>query len=77
LDKSKPYTAAAYIEKSGFGSRAAAPVVKCLFTALAGKMKVNPAQPTDPLDINSFEVAPAPPTWNPLCLVGTGSAVRD
>ena len=77
LDKSKPYTAAAYIEKSGFGSRAAAPVVKCLFTALAGKMKVNPAQPTDPLDINSFEVAPAPPTWNPLCLVGAGSSVRD
>jgi penicillin-binding protein 2 len=77
LDKSKPYTAVAYLEKSGYGSRAAAPVVKCLFTALAGKMKVNPAQPSDPLDIGSFDVAPAPPSWNPLCLVGTGSSVRD
>jgi penicillin-binding protein 2 len=77
LDKTQPYTAVAYLEKSGYGSRAAAPVVKCLFTALAGKMKVTPARPSDPLDIGSFDVAPAPPSWNPLCLVGTGSSVRD
>lgn len=77
LDKDQPYTAVAYVEKSGFGSRAAAPIVKCLFTALAGKMKVNSAQPSDPLDINSFDVAPPPPSWNPLCLVGVGSSVRD
>ena len=77
LDKNMPYTAVAYLEKSGYGSRAAAPVVKCLFTALAGRMKVNAAQPSDPLDINSFDVAPPPPSWNPLCLVGTGSSVRD
>lgn len=77
LDDSKPFTAVAYLEKSGFGSRAAAPVVKCLFTALAGRLKLNPAQPSDPLDINSFDVAPPPPSWNPLCLVGTGSSVRD
>lgn len=77
LDPSKPYTASTYIEKSGYGSRAAAPVVKCLFTALAGKMRVAEAQPSDPLDINSFEVAPPPQSWNPLCLVGTGSSVRD
>lgn len=77
LDDSQPFTAVAYIEKAGFGSRAAAPVVKCLFTALAGRLKLNPAQPSDPLDINSFDVAPPPPAWNPLCLVGTGSSVRD
>jgi penicillin-binding protein 2 len=77
LDKDKPYTAVAYVEKSGFGSRAAAPIVKCLFTALAGRMRVNAAQPSDPLDVSSFDVAPPPPSWNPLCLVGTGSSVRD
>lgn len=77
LDSDRPYTAVAYLEKSGYGSRAAAPVVKCLFTALAGRMKVNPAQPSDPLDIGSFDVAPPPASWNPLCLVGTGSSVRD
>ena len=64
-------------EKAGFGSRAAAPVVKCIFTALAGKIRVGKALPSDPLDVNSFEVAPPQYLPNPLCLVGTGSSVRD
>jgi penicillin-binding protein 2 len=72
-----PYTASTYIEKSGFGSRSAAPVVKCLFTALAGRIQVAPAAPSDPLDPNSFEVAQPQSLPNPLCLVGTGSSVRD
>jgi penicillin-binding protein 2 len=72
-----PYTAVAYLEKSGFGSRAAAPVVKCLFTALAGKIQVAPALPADPLDVSSFDVASPQALPNPLCLVGTGSSVRD
>jgi len=67
------------VEKGGYGSRAAAPIVKCLFTALAGRLTPDKAVPTDPLDINS--VAPAPPQLlrpqNSLCLVGTGSSVRD
>ncbi|MEY4996554.1 MAG: penicillin-binding protein 2 [Actinomycetota bacterium] len=72
-----PYTASAYLEKSGFGSRAAAPVVKCMFTALIKKIQVAPAVPSDPLDPNSFEVAAPQALPNPLCLVGTGSSVRD
>ena len=78
-DPSKPYTAVAYLEKSGFGSRAAAPVVKCAFTALAGKVPIDKAQPSDPLDIASFDVAPPQSLTakNVLCLVGTGSSVRD
>jgi len=76
-DPSKPYTASTYIEKAGFGSRAAAPVVKCVFTALAGKIRVDKALPSDPLDVNSFEVAQPQFLPNPLCLVGTGSSVRD
>lgn len=77
LDPSRPYTASTYIEKAGYGSRAAAPVVKCIFTALAGRWKMEKVQPSNPLDINSFEVAPPPPSWNPMCLVGAGSSVRD
>jgi len=73
----KPYTVSTYIEKAGFGSRAAAPVVKCVFTALAGKLKVPAAVPSDPLDTSSFDVAPPQALANPLCLVGTGSSVRD
>ena len=76
-DPKKPYTAVAYLEKSGYGSRAAAPVVKCVFTALAGKVKVDTAVPADPLDISSYEVASKQSLPNPLCLIGTGSSVRD
>lgn len=74
-----PYTVSAYLEKSGFGSRAAAPVVKCVFTALAKKIKVSAAVAADPLDIASYEVA-SPQLLagtQSLCLVGTGSSVRD
>ncbi|HEY4609953.1 MAG TPA: penicillin-binding transpeptidase domain-containing protein, partial [Ilumatobacteraceae bacterium] len=60
LDNSKPYTVVAYLEKSGFGAKAAAPVVKCIFTALAGQTAMDPVLPSDPLDLNSLE--PAPPT---------------
>ena len=77
LSKKYPYTAVAYLEKSGYGSRAAAPVVKCIFTALAGKIQMSPALAADPLDINSYEVASPQSLPNPLCLVGSGSSVRD
>ena len=76
-DPDQPYTAVAYLEKSGYGSRAAAPVVKCVFTALAGKVRVDPAVPADPLDIASYAVAAPQMLPNPLCLVGVGSSVRD
>ena len=76
-DPAQPYTAVAYLEKSGYGSRAAAPVVKCVFTALAGKVRVDPAVPADPLDIASYAVAVPQMLPNPLCLVGVGSSVRD
>lgn len=76
-DPKQPYTVVAYLEKSGYGSRAAAPVVKCVFTALAGKTTVAKAVPADPLDTASFEVAAPQLLPNPLCLVGVGSSVRD
>ena len=76
-DPAQPYTAVAYLEKSGYGSRAAAPVVKCVFTALAGKVRVDPAVTADPLDIASYAVAAPQMLPNPLCLVGVGSSVRD
>ncbi|MSO31945.1 MAG: hypothetical protein EXQ64_03935 [Ilumatobacteraceae bacterium] len=73
----KPYTVYAYLEKSGYGSRAAAPVVKCIFTALAGRTRVDPAVPADPLDRSSVAPATSQALTNPLCLVGSGSTVRD
>jgi penicillin-binding protein 2 len=76
-DPKQPYSVVAYLEKSGYGSRAAAPVVKCVYTALAGKTAVAPAVPADPLDTASFAVASPQLMQNPLCLVGVGSSVRD
>jgi penicillin-binding protein 2 len=76
-DPKQPYSVVAYLEKSGYGSRAAAPVVKCVYTALAGKTAVAKAVPADPLDTASYAVASPQLLPNPLCLVGVGSSVRD
>ena len=38
----------AYLEKSGYGSKAAAPVVKCIFTALAGQTRDGPGAAVRP-----------------------------
>ena len=62
LDDSKPYTVFAYLEKSGYGAKAAAPVVKCIFTALAGKTAMDPVLPSDQLDLNSLAAGSTDPT---------------
>ena len=49
----------AYLEKSGYGSQAAAPVVKCTFLALSGMHADRPVVQSDPLDLNSHG-APRP-----------------
>lgn len=77
LDSSQPYTVYAYLEKAGYGSQAAAPVVKCLFTALAGSYRFDEVIPADPLDKAGFEVAPPMKLRNPLCLVGGSSDTRE
>jgi penicillin-binding protein 2 len=77
LDSSQPYTAFAYLEKAGYGSQAAAPVVKCIFSALAGNYRYDEVLPADPLDKASFDVAPTSSLRNPLCLVGGSSDVRE
>lgn len=77
LDSSMPYTAYAYLEKSGYGSQAAAPVIKCLFTALAGEYRLDPVVPADPLNLSSAVAAPPSTLRNPVCLAGVGSDSRD
>jgi penicillin-binding protein 2 len=42
LDPERPYTVSAYLEKSGYGSQAAGPVVKCMFTQLSGLTQADP-----------------------------------
>jgi penicillin-binding protein 2 len=77
LDPAQPYTIGAYLEKSGYGSQAAAPVVKCMFTAIAGDVRLNPVRLSDPLDITSR--AAAMPMQMPLtnCLAGQFGIVTE
>jgi len=77
LDPTMPYSAFAYLEKAGYGSQAAAPVVKCIFTALAGEYRLDPVVAADPLNINSTLAAPPSNLRNPLCLAGVSSESRD
>ncbi|MEM9515048.1 MAG: penicillin-binding transpeptidase domain-containing protein [Actinomycetota bacterium] len=59
IDRDRPYVATAYLEKAGYGARAAAPVVKCVFTQLSGLTEADPVVLSDPLDEN--DLTPAPP----------------
>lgn len=70
LDAATPYTVVAYLEKSGYGSRAAAPVVKCMYMALAGAAPLHPVLQSDPLDLLMATAAPARAMPSRACLAG-------
>jgi penicillin-binding protein 2 len=76
-DPAHPYTAFAYMEKSGYGSKAAAPVVKCIFTALAQPSLADPVVPSDPLDLASPYVAEPMELRDDTCLGGYDGSVRE
>jgi penicillin-binding protein 2 len=68
LDGEAPYTVVAYLEKSGYGSKAAAPVTKCMFEALTDPARLTPVLVSDPLDLNSPFAAPSNPLVDAACL---------
>jgi penicillin-binding protein 2 len=69
-----PYTVVSYLEKSGYGSKAAAPVTKCMFLALSGDTKTDPVFASDPLDMNSTLPAQPMQLADQTCLgLGTGA----
>lgn len=71
-----PYTVVSYLEKSGYGSKAAAPVTKCMFLALAGDVATDPVYVSDPLDLNSTVPAPPKQLADTTCLGGSAGG-RD
>jgi penicillin-binding protein 2 len=80
LDPERPYTVAAYLEKSGYGSQAAAPVVKCLFQQMSGVTPADPVVLAEPLDTSSNQAAPARGIADPSCFAGrfdSGAAVTE
>ena len=77
LDPFRPYTVTAYLEKSGYGSRAAAPVTKCMFMALAGAVEPSPVLLSNPLDVNATRAAPDRTLPSNRCLGGSQYGGRD
>lgn len=77
LDQEKPVAMFAYIEKGGYGSGAAAPLTKCMYLALYGKVAMDPVEVSDPLDTNSPLAAQPNPLANSSCLAADGVPVRD
>lgn len=76
IDPERPYTVAAYLEKSGYGSQAAAPVVKCMFLQLSGLTQADPVRLADPLDTDTIEAAPRKYLRDTSCYAGRFDSVR-
>ena len=53
IDPAHPFTVTSYLEKAGYGSVGAAPVVKCMFEALSGLIPLDPVQLSEALDTSS------------------------
>lgn len=77
LDPKSPYTVVAYLEKSGFGGRGAAPVAKCIYEALVDPTVPDPVLISDPLDINQIVAAPAKQLADVACLEFRGNVGRN
>jgi penicillin-binding protein 2 len=75
LDGATPYTVTAYLEKSGYGSQAAAPVVKCVYLALSGHVTYDPVEMADPLDLSSNRAASPVSLRDTSCFDGKFSLV--
>jgi penicillin-binding protein 2 len=72
-DAARPYAVYAYLEKSGYGAKAAGPVVKCMFVGLSDPTRMAAVQISDQLDVTSDQVAAPQHLADPSCL-GAGSS---
>ncbi len=75
-DPSRPYTVSAYLEKAGYGSQAAGPVVKCMFMQMSGLTPADPVRLSDALDTNSTVAAPPRELADTGCYEGRFSSAR-
>jgi penicillin-binding protein 2 len=76
IDPERPFTVSAYLEKSGYGSQAAGPVVKCIFLQLSGIAPADPVELSDPLDTNDLVPAQSKSLDDQSCYAGRFSATR-
>jgi len=75
LDPNRPFTVVSYLEKAGYGSVGAAPVVKCMYLALSGSpltpLDVPPI--ADPLDLDDDVAAHDPPPVDRACMASSNA----
>jgi penicillin-binding protein 2 len=71
VDPAQPYTVVSYLEKAGFGSTGAAPVVKCTYLAMSGLIPLDPVAVSEPLDLTSDEVARPLPDVDNSCMASS------
>lgn len=69
----QPYTVVSYLEKSGYGSTGAAPVVKCMFLALSGKTPLDPVEISEALDTTMTVPAESLPPVGEGCMASTNA----
>ena len=69
-DPSRPYTVSAYLEKAGYGSQAAAPVVKCMFLQMSGLEQSDPVVLSEQLDTSANVPAQPVRLTDPTCFDG-------
>ncbi len=68
-DNERPYAIYAYLEKAGYGSRAAGPVVRCMFAALSDPTRMDPVVISDPLNLDATKPAAPARLADTSCLV--------
>jgi penicillin-binding protein 2 len=73
IDPARPYTVTSYLEKAGYGSVGAAPVVKCMFEALSGILPMDPVVLSEPLDTTSDKAAQDLPKVDYSCMASTNA----
>ena len=66
----------AYLEKAGYGSQAAAPVVKCMFLQMSGITQADPVRLSDTLDEDVLVAAQPRQLADTRCYDGRFSSVR-
>jgi penicillin-binding protein 2 len=70
LDPARPYTVSAYMEKAGYGSQAAAPVVKCIYLQMSGVIPADPVILSEALDTSSTVAAQPRQLADTSCFAG-------
>ena len=72
------YTIGAVLEKAGFGSWSAAPVVRCMFEALSGQRPMADPIESEPLNKDAATTAAVlPPLSDTSCLVNPPTDIND